>query len=88
MVPSRTLTAAVLVVFLAAGVMAADAAAPVARHSSAPPVYISLGDSLAAGMQPDSKAGEGLPRAADAPPELRRRAHRQLDVGRLELPAA
>jgi len=55
MVPSRTLTAAVLVAFLAAGVMAADAAAPVARHSSVAPVYISLGDSLAAGMQPDSQ---------------------------------
>jgi lysophospholipase L1-like esterase len=55
MVPSRALSAAVLIAFLAAGVMAADAAAPVPRPTKVPPVYISLGDSLAAGMQPDAK---------------------------------
>lgn len=53
--PSRALPAAVLAAALAAGVMAADAAAPQhARTASGPPVYLSLGDSLAAGSQPDA----------------------------------
>src|SRR4051794_20664797 len=59
--PSRALPIAVLAAALAAGVMAADAAAPQhARTASAPPVYLSLGDSLAAGSQPD-------PRGVDHP---------------------
>jgi lysophospholipase L1-like esterase len=45
------LPAVVLAAALAAGVMAADAAAP--QHAP-PPVYVSLGDSLAAGSQPDA----------------------------------
>jgi lysophospholipase L1-like esterase len=49
--PSRALPAAVLAAALAAGVMAAEAAAP--QHAP-PPVYVSLGDSLAAGSQPDA----------------------------------
>ena len=53
--PSRALPGAVLLALLAAGVVAASAAAPVARRSvPGPPVYISLGDSLAAGAQPDA----------------------------------
>jgi lysophospholipase L1-like esterase len=55
MVPSRALTAAVAIACLAVGVMAADAAAPARRSVSVPPVYVSLGDSLAAGMQPDAR---------------------------------
>jgi lysophospholipase L1-like esterase len=56
MVPSRALTGAVLLACLGAGVMAADAAAPVAgRSAGTPPVYLSLGDSLAAGAQPDAR---------------------------------
>lgn len=56
MVPSRTLTVVIVVTVLTVGVMAAQAAAPVARHAPAkPPVYVSLGDSLAAGMQPDAQ---------------------------------
>jgi len=55
MIPSRTLAAVVAVAVLAVGVMAADAAPPLAHRSSTkPPVYVSLGDSLAAGMQPDA----------------------------------
>ena len=53
--PSRALPAAVLAAALAAGVMAADAAAP--QHPRAP-VYVSLGDSLAAGSQPDARGND------------------------------
>lgn len=57
--PSRTVPAAVLAVALAAGVMAADAAAPQhAPTTSTPPVYVSLGDSLAAGSQPDANGND------------------------------
>jgi hypothetical protein len=53
--PSRTVPAVVLAAALAAGVMAADAAAP--QHAP-PPVYVSLGDSLAAGSQPDADGND------------------------------
>jgi lysophospholipase L1-like esterase len=53
--PSRALPAAVLAAALAAGVMAADAAAP--QHDP-PPLYVSLGDSLAAGSQPDADGND------------------------------
>jgi lysophospholipase L1-like esterase len=59
MIPSRTLVAIVAVAVLAVGVMAADAAAPVAQKSAKKPlVYVSLGDSLAAGMQPDANGDD------------------------------
>src|SRR3954447_10572666 len=55
MVRSRTLAATLTLAVLATGVLAAQAAAPRARRAVAAPVYLSLGDSLAAGSQPDAR---------------------------------